>query len=86
MNTASLANHFFKRGCRSGLIDRFGRSTLFKYDKEANKYICTINSVVNENLNDEFHRYLEHHNGFDNHAYNMEFMFERIDLLVNLKD
>ena len=66
--------------------DRLGRSELFKYDKETNREICTISSVVNENLNDEFHRHLEHHSRFNNYAYNLEFMLDRIDLLVNLKD
>lgn len=62
--------------------DRFGRSALFKHDKEANKDICTISSVVNDNLNDDFHRLLEHHNRFNDNAYNLEFVLNRIDLLA----
>lgn len=64
--------------------DRFGRSTLFKLDKETNKDICTISSVVNDNLNDEFHRRLEHHNRINAnaYAYNLEFVLNRIDLLA----
>lgn len=77
---------FFVNAYNIYLRDRFGRSYLFKYDKETNRDICTVNSVINENLNDEFHRHLEHHNGFKAYAYNLEFILDRIDLLVNLRE